>query len=122
MANHDEGCAESQSLCDSLFEALAKRIPELQRGPTEKWCGLYREGRMRFIWVYHLKRHARIKIWCLGNAVDLERRLRSLSYKGRRTAQGVGFGKYYQGSCDLRVGDDIVSAAELLRRECYELS
>jgi len=52
MTGHERASQDSRNLCDQLFEALQKLIPDLQRSPTQGSCGLYQDGRTRFAYVY----------------------------------------------------------------------
>src|SRR5258708_5964363 len=107
MAGHDDGCADSKNLCDHLFAILAQKIPSLERGLTERWCGLYRDGHKRFAWVSHRKRRGRIQVWCLGDAASFERLHPGARYARRHTPQKIGWGKYFQGSCHIESERDV---------------
>jgi hypothetical protein len=40
-SNHSHASATSQELCDSLFAALGRVLPELQRNKTKGSCGVF---------------------------------------------------------------------------------
>jgi hypothetical protein len=122
MANHDDSCSESRRLCDELFTRLAKRIPLLERGPTEAWCGLYRDGRKRFAWVSHRKRDGRIQVWCLGDAPSFERLGPAVRYTRRQTPQKKGWGKYFQGCVDIESERELQAAVDAFFSISYDLS
>ena len=70
MTAHAEASSDSKQLCQSLFDRLASRIPNLERRETKRWCALFQQGRNRFAYVGHRKTSGEIEVWCAG---DIER-------------------------------------------------
>lgn len=80
---HSNASHESALLCDKLFEALTKIMPNLQRNPTKGSCGIWQTGRTRFAYVYHSKSMSQIEIWCRGDKAELLKNDHGLGICGR---------------------------------------
>jgi len=120
MSDHEEACDESKALCDRLFECLSQRIPNLNRVETIRWCGLYQQGRNRFVYVNHRKRMSRIEVWCLGDPAELQS-ITTLNVEHRQPTTG-GWGELFQSRFFVDHLSEIDPACELLYQVSYRLS
>jgi len=71
-SDHYSSSKQSQGICDVVFGALARRIPNLERSFSMRWCGIYKHGGKRFAFVNHRKTMDGIEIWLIGDPVDLK--------------------------------------------------
>jgi len=120
MSDHMEASEESKSLCDKLYERLSKRISNLQRVETQRWCGLYQPNRNRFAYINHRKRMHRIEVWCLGDPTELQRNT-TLNVKPRQPTTG-GFSALFQARFFVDHPSEIETACDLLYQISYRLS
>lgn len=120
MSDHDDACEESRNFCDGLYQCLSKKIPNLNKKETLRWCGLYQKGKKRFVYINHRKRMFRIEVWCLGDPTELQR-YTTLNIEPRKPTTG-GFGKLFQARFFIDHLSEIDSACELLYQVSYRTS
>lgn len=113
MSAHDEACSGSRSLCDQLYAKLKAQIPELQRGPTQRWCGYYVPGRKRFAYVAHFKTSSRVEVWCLGDLKSLEQ-ARPPQVRPRNRTDSGGWEDSFPGRFEAQSAGDVAAGARLL--------
>lgn len=120
MAGHSAACQESTKLCDTLFDELARRIPELKRVSNKQWCSIFRLGKKRFAYVTHFKTSDRIQIWCRGEPAEL-RAEKAIRYEERQPTES-GWGTTFRGRFDISQPAAIADAADVLIRHSYSRS
>ena len=120
MSDHIDACEESKALCDKLYECLSKKITNLKRAETQRWCALYQSDRTRFAYVNHRRTMSRIEIWCLGDSSELQKNT-SLHVVPREEIRG-GWAKRFQARFRVEHPSGIDSACDLLYRVSYRLS
>jgi len=121
MSDHTEACDNSQMLCDMLYQCLARRIPNLKRGQTKRWCPLYQLGRSRFAYVNHRKSMSRIEVWCLGDPAELQQRT-SINIVPRTEIKSGGWEERFQTRFRVSYPSQIESACKILYEVSYQLS
>jgi hypothetical protein len=117
MSGHAEGTLDSQALCIALFVALKKRIPDVQRSESQRWCGLFRLHHSRFAYVQHYKASGRIQVWCRGPAAEWNNE--SVVSYVERSPTDSGWGDTFQGRFELTSTENVDAAAETLYRLAY---
>lgn len=120
MSDHTEACQESKALCDKLYEHLSRRIPNLKRAQTTRWCGLYQSDKTRFGYINHRKNMSRIEVWCLGDPAELQSNS-SLKIIPREETRG-GWGKGFQARFFVDDTSQIDPACDVMYQVSYRLS
>ena len=70
---HNEASEGSHDLCNALFEAVRREIPDLEVKRAPGTCNLFQQGGNQFAFIYHLKIASKVKVYCLGEPADLQR-------------------------------------------------
>ncbi len=120
MSDHSEACQECKTLCDELYDHLSKRIPNLERVQTIRWCAVYQSERTRFAYICHRKKMSRIEVWCLGDLLELQRNT-PLKIIPRKETRG-GWGEGFQARFFLTDSSQIDYACDLMYQVSYRLS
>lgn len=121
ISAHSNASHESAGLCDRLFEALAKIIPNLQRNPTKGSCGLWQTGRTRFAYVYHSKSMSQIEIWCRGDMDKLLKNDPGLGVQSRKNPR-QGWEDSYPVRFRVYRQEQIPVAARYLKENSFRAS
>lgn len=121
ISAHSQANQESSKLCDNLFEALSKLIPNLQRNATKGSCGIWQTGRTRFAYVYHSKSMSQIEIWCRGDMAVLLKNDPGLKAQGRENPR-QGWEESFPVRFRVYREDQIALAATYLKDTSYRAS
>lgn len=117
---HMQACPGSRSLCDLLFEALAGRVPNLERVSTKQWCGYFSKGYPRFAYIAHRKRSQSLEVWCSGDADQIRSFLGS-AYRERETTRS-GWEEKFPGRFRIQDVAEIELAVAALHGVSYAAS
>jgi len=120
MSDHAEASPDSKAICDRLFGGLSSRILNLRRVESQRWCGVYQDGRRRFAYVNHRKGMSRIEIWCLGEPEELQKRT-GLTINPRNPTTG-GFGAAFSSHFFVDGFADADAACDVLFAVSFRLS
>jgi hypothetical protein len=113
MGSHVSGNSESRRLCENLYSALNRRIPDLVHENGKNKCKFGIKGARRiFAWVNtHGYRHSKIEIWFLGN-LDDAKKFKTLDIRPRRPTNSSW--DEYKGRFDIVNDEQLKQAIELL--------
>jgi hypothetical protein len=121
ISAHSEASPDSARLCDNLFAELGNLIPNLQRNPTKRSCGIWQAGRTRFAYVYHSKTESQIEIWCRGRKSDLLRNDPGLGVHARENPR-PGWEESFPARFRINRSEQIRVAAKYLRDISFRAS
>lgn len=114
--NHENSSDGSQNLCEELFFALSKRIDNLKKKKTKKWCCIFQEGGNQFAYFSHQRRGSAITIWCRGSLEEMSVvNDNSIITIKSRSGQGKGnWAKDFTNNFTISTASQIFTAAEIL--------
>ncbi len=118
MSDHTESLSSSADLCDALYTGLAKRIPNLKRSQSYRWCAFFQEGSPRFAYVSHRKKSSRIEVWCRGEFEVLAARS-PLTFHPRKPTSG-GFGREFEARFFVDDAAQLPAAIQILYDVSYQ--
>lgn len=123
MANHEDACSASKSLCEQLFAALNQRIQNLEYEQQGNKCKFKTRGARRALaWVNsHGSRQGRLNIWFAGSMEEAQK-FEKLDAHPRRRPENAGGWAPFEGSFNVSNPEEFNSAVELLVKISYPAS
>jgi predicted HNH restriction endonuclease len=115
---HDNSTATGKDLCDSFFNLLAKRIPDLVRAETKQGCAFQLPGEARLVHVWHLKTKDSIKVWPRADSLritELESFIDKLGLMRAHRKKGSKRWGRFPLPIELGTHEDIEKAVEVLQ-------
>jgi hypothetical protein len=113
MTNHNTTSPKSTTLCDRLFEALQRKIPNLKMKNGGDWYSLWSTG-MVIAWVSRIKIWGGIRVWFAGDSESVKGFLAS-AITPRMAPIGGVWGDCY-GSFKISNEAQLAEAVELLSK------
>lgn len=113
VTGHSSCHPQCAALCDAIFGALRRRLPNLTRNETPDWCCFAQQGEKRFAYIKHRKTAANLDIWFPGAPTELAEAY-GLQLRERNSTSRGGFTQKFSTHFNLVDSGTVEGACDLL--------
>ena len=122
MVYHEVSPPESQHICDKLLHLIQKQLPNIKRKETEKTCCIFQENRSRFVYIYHLKKSSKVKIYFRSSPELSFQKLPSTLHLQKRPQFEGSWEKTFPYYFDIYHSEEVQEIVDFLVKEAYPLT